>query len=75
MSRILQVVGLSGNTPGAPPPAPVPTTITVTGPDSVAVGSTAQYTVTVLDQNGNPMAGQNPVVTSSNTNILTVSDA
>lgn len=60
--------------PSTPAPTPVLTTITLspTSP-TLVVGATQTFTATAKDQNGNVMAGQSFTWTSSNTNVMRVS--
>lgn len=58
---------------GGPPPTPVFTSITITGPTALFVGTPAQYTATGLDQFGNPMSPQPTITwTSSQTAAVTI---
>lgn len=51
---------------------PEVTTITLVGTGTLLVGGTLDLTVTVEDQDGDPIANVSPVVTSSNTGVATI---
>ncbi len=74
------IVGLGGCTPSdspTDPPTPIATTLTLT-PTSAslsALGATQQLTATVLDQDGDAMAGQTMVWSSSSADTVSVSTA
>ena len=61
--------------PPDPPAAPVATSVTISPPSSTlsALGGTVQLTATVLDQNGQTMAGVTVSWTSSDGSVATVS--
>ena len=56
------------------PPAPVPTTVTVAPASAMlnSIGATIRLVATILDQNGQPMAGLFPEWSSSNPSVATV---
>ena len=61
--------------PPTPPPSAVPTTVTIT-PDAAdfeSLGETVQLAATVLDQNGQAMAGASVTWTTSDAGVATVS--
>lgn len=58
--------------PATPATDPEPTSLAVTGPDSLMVGETVQYDATVTYDDGSEGAGEDIEWTSSNTTVATV---
>ena len=56
-------------------PAPIYSSIVITGPDTMLIGGSALFTATVIDTGGNPVASPGLTFSSSATGVATINNA
>jgi DNA-binding beta-propeller fold protein YncE len=72
---ILSAVGCGGGDESGPGPVPgsIPTTVVVTGPEALVQGESAQFSATLLDQNGDTITGRSFAWYSQDSSVAYVS--
>jgi photosystem II stability/assembly factor-like uncharacterized protein len=73
LAVLLAFGGCSNSSPSGP--APIYSSIVITGPDTLLVGVTGQFTATVIDTGGNVVASPQITFLSSVTAIATINNA
>jgi len=69
------VAGCSNDSSTPVGPAPIYSSIVITGPDTMLIGGSALFTATVIDTGGNPVASPGLTFSSSATGVATINNA